>query len=97
MPILPSNDAVASRLGLREFHSVWNVQFVTTGNSPQASPDCGFQHIVRLSLPQDKSKSLSCWHQERERTPPSWPRKILLCQFRVKIYDTALPYLFRGV
>src|SRR5271156_817043 len=32
--------------------------------------------MVRLSLPHDSSKSLSCTHHDKERTPESWPRSV---------------------
>lgn len=37
----------------------------------------GFQPNTLLSLPQESSKSGSCLHQDKERTPFSWPVIIL--------------------
>lgn len=77
----PSNEAVARRSGLRGHQVVWNDQSLLGGSfcqrvrgrwgltSPMISPVCGFQQRVRLSLPQDKSRSASCLHQDTDRTP----------------------------
>ena len=45
--------------------------------SPMISEVWGFQPNTRLSLPHESSKSGSCLHQDKERTPFSWPVRIL--------------------
>jgi len=74
--ILPSYEAVAMKVGLRGWKVVLNVQLVTTGNSPNISPVCGFQQMDRLSLPDDRSKPLSCPHHESDKTPALCPVRV---------------------
>lgn len=58
-------------LGCLGFQCVSNVQLVTMGNSPNASPVRAFQQIVLLSLPQERSNEGSCADHARDSIPCS--------------------------
>ena len=68
----PSKLALAMTAGLRGHHDTSKLHCCDEASSHTTSPEgaeLGFQQRIRLSLPQESSRSESCWHQATERMP----------------------------
>jgi hypothetical protein len=46
--------------------------------------------MVRLSLPHESNKSLSCWHHESDNTPESCPRMVFSGAFEFRKSHTRI-------
>ena len=68
----PSKLALAMTAGLRGHHDTSKLHCCDEASSQTTSPEgdeLGFQQRIRLSLPQESSRSESCWHQATDSMP----------------------------
>lgn len=66
--------------------------------SPFSVLELGFQHNMRLSLPQDKSKSGSCGHQAIDKTPLGKKGKIFKLQYAITAVSIfRFPKMLKGL